>query len=387
MRLPLLALLLCARWREVCSFARIVLPKKAPVAKLVIRPLSTSPNVDKDSSTSAVKALEKLLARQKSEFEETERLLKKFKAPADADPGSEDVKRSLSTAASIRSGFDYGFVSRSEGASFSELKGGSLAFEGYGPPANIFSLGTQQLIRNGKAILGEYADEEAKDLTLKQQAYQDKLDELTLSSEKIWERELADGPIIAPFVIKIPYLFLCYMLDTVFEGRSVPSRFFLLETVARMPYFAYITMLHLYETLGFWRRSADVKRIHFAEEINEFNHLLIMESLGGDQRWWVRFLAQHSAIVYFLVLCHLWAFSPSLSYRFSDLLETHAVNTYGQFIDENEALLKKLPPSLAAVQYYSFGSADPFYAEFQTTALAEGQEVRSFASLTCHGSR
>jgi hypothetical protein len=64
-----------------------------------------------------------------------------------------------------------------------------------------------------------------------------------------------------------------------------------------MPYFAYITMLHLYETLGFWRRSADVKRIHFAEEINEFNHLLIMESLGGDQRWWVRFLAQHSAIV------------------------------------------------------------------------------------------
>jgi ubiquinol oxidase len=76
------------------------------------------------------------------------------------------------------------------------------------------------------------------------------------------------------------------MLDTVFEGpSSVPSRFFLLETVARMPYFSYISMLHLYETLGFWRRSSDVKRIHFAEEINEFNHLLIMESLGGDQSY------------------------------------------------------------------------------------------------------
>ena len=28
---------------------------------------------------------------------------------------------------------------------------------------------------------------------------------------------------------------------------------------------------------------------------NEFHHLLIMESLGGDQRWSDRFAAQHSA--------------------------------------------------------------------------------------------
>ena len=78
-------------------------------------------------------------------------------------------------------------------------------------------------------------------------------------------------------------------------------------------------MLHLYETLGFWRRSADMKRIHFAEELNEFRHLLIMESLGGDQRWGVRFLAQHSAIAYYIGLCLLWAISPTLSYRFSEV--------------------------------------------------------------------
>ena len=34
---------------------------------------------------------------------------------------------------------------------------------------------------------------------------------------------------------------------------------------------------------GWWRRSTETKRIHFAEELNEYNHLLIMESLGGDQ--------------------------------------------------------------------------------------------------------
>jgi len=61
--------------------------------------------------------------------------------------------------------------------------------------------------------------------------------------------------------------------------------------------------------------------------------------------------------------------------RFSELLETHAVNTYGVFLDENEESLKSLPPSLAAVEYYCFGSSDPFYAEFQTSALASGEEV------------
>jgi len=133
-----------------------------------------------------------------------------------------------------------------------------------------------------------------------------------------------------------------------------------------MPYFSYITMLHLYETLGFWRRSADIKRIHFAEEWNEFHHLLIQESLGGDQPFYVRFMAQHSALAYYLVLCGLWMASPSLSYKFSEMLETHAVDTYGQFVDENEKKLKELPPSLIAVEYYTVGLSDPMFGEYQT---------------------
>jgi hypothetical protein len=39
------------------------------------------------------------------------------------------------------------------------------------------------------------------------------------------------------------------MLDVIFNGRPI-QRFWFLETVARMPYFSYISMLHLYETLG-----------------------------------------------------------------------------------------------------------------------------------------
>jgi len=116
--------------------------------------------------------------------------------------------------------------------------------------------------------------------------------------------------------------------------------------------------------------------VHFAEEWNEYHHLLVMESLGGDQAWWVRFVAQHSALVYFGVLSLLWSFSPSLSYKFSEMLETHAVDTYGQFIDENEQALKDLPPSLAAVEYYTMGISDPMFGEYQTTAIATGGEIR-----------
>jgi len=75
-------------------------------------------------------------------------------------------------------------------------------------------------------------------------------------------------------------------------------------------------------------------------------------------------------------LCSLWALSPTLAYKFSDLLETHAVNTYGQFLDENEERLRSLPPSIAAVTYYSYGASDPFFGEYQTTAIAEGVEIR-----------
>ena len=182
-----------------------------------------------------------------------------------------------------------------------------------------------------------------EELSKRQKALHNKLAGLTLNSTAIWEREKVNNHVEAPLILEIPYLAICYLLDYVFEDKYVPARFYLLETVARMPYFSYIAMLHLYETLGWWRRSSDVKRVHFAEEWNEFHHLLIMESLGGDQEWWVRFLALHAAIVYFWTLIALWMISPTLGYKFSEMLETHAVNTYSQFLDENEEKLKDLP--------------------------------------------
>jgi len=185
----------------------------------------------------------------------------------------------------------------------------------------------------------------------RRKSYAESLQALTLDNAAIWARAHARPAVPAPWLIKAPYLFLCGQLDSLFEGRPI-ERFWFLETVARMPYFAYVSLLHLYETLGWWRRSAGMKRVHFEEECNEFHHLLIVESLGGDQSWGTRFLAQHSAIVYYFLLVGMWLLSPTLAYNFSELLEAHAVDTYTEFLSANEQALRALPPPQVAIEYY-----------------------------------
>ncbi|CAN0469084.1 unnamed protein product, partial [Ectocarpus sp. 8 AP-2014] len=101
-----------------------------------------------------------------------------------------------------------------------------------------------------------------------------------------------------------------------------------LALTSRMPYFSYLSMLFLYETLGWWSGAAEVRKVHFAEEYNEMQHLRIMESLGGDTRWSDRFLARHAAIIYFSALVLGYLVSPFLAYNFSELIESHAVDTY-----------------------------------------------------------
>lgn len=138
-------------------------------------------------------------------------------------------------------------------------------------------------------------------------------------------------------------------------------------------------MITLYETIGWWRRSAELKMVHFGEEWNEFHHLLIMEALGGDQRWFDRFIAQHSALVYFLIMQAMWVLSPTLAYNFSELIEAHAVDTYSEFLDANEQQLRQLPPPAVAVAFYE-GSHDLLHeggAEAHESGAHDRVDVRA----------
>jgi ubiquinol oxidase len=178
---------------------------------------------------------------------------------------------------------------------------------------------------------------------------------LTLNDAAVWAREdeRQSGPAAtqAPLPVKAFYWALCWVLDALFAGRPV-QRFWFLETVARMPYFAYISMLHLYESLGWWRAGAELRRVHFAEEWNELHHLQIMEALGGDARWTDRFMAAHASLFYYWACVVAYLASPDVAYAFSELVEGHAYDTYDQFLADNEAALKSIAPPRVALEYY-----------------------------------
>lgn len=62
-------------------------------------------------------------------------------------------------------------------------------------------------------------------------------------------------------------------------------------------------------------------------------------------------------MLYYWLLVALYAAAPRAAYRFSELVELHAHDTYEVFAHENEARLKSLPPPLVAAAYYRGGDA------------------------------
>lgn len=93
------------------------------------------------------------------------------------------------------------------------------------------------------------------------------------------------GSVDAHPVSRALYDLGCLFLDELFDGRPI-QRFWFLEVIARIPYFSYVSMLHLYESFG-WFRAVELRKVHAAEDWNELHHLLIMESLGGNTQWYV----------------------------------------------------------------------------------------------------
>ncbi len=169
-----------------------------------------------------------------------------------------------------------------------------------------------------------------------------------------------------------------FVIDKLYEGRDYP-RFYALETIARVPYFSFLSVLHLYESFGWWRR-ADYLKVHFAETMNEYHHLLIMEAMGGADSFKDRFFAQHVAVVYFWVAVLIYMVSPRMAYNLSEQVEEHAYATYDDFLKKNEEELKQTPACGVAVSYFQLGDLYLF-DEFQTNVYdglnkATNEEVR-----------
>ena len=154
-------------------------------------------------------------------------------------------------------------------------------------------------------------------------------------------------------LIRLIVSFFVFIVDVVYGKRSY-ARFYVLETIARVPYFSYLSVLHLYETLGFWRK-ADLLKVHFAETWNELHHLLIMESLSGNRYWGDRFIAQHIAVAYYWIVVPLYILSPNYAYYLMELIENHAYQTYDDHLRTHEAELKTHAAPQVAINYYRDG--------------------------------
>lgn len=250
------------------------------------------------------------------------------------------------------------------------------------PPSAIY-LSIYNFRKELAALIQDISSSGMLDTDPEKLANQLKINSLQLSNRAIWAREKARPPIKAPLLLLVPYYVLCWLLDALFEGRPI-SRLFFLETVARIPYFAYISCLHAYETLGWWRRSMQQKRVHFAEEVNELNHLYVMESLGGSRAWSVRFIAQHASIAYFFILVFMWLCSPTLAYGFSELIEAHAVDTYTEFAEANKQTLESMPVPQCARDYWE-GPDKYDFDEFQSQRVKGSRRpvLRSLYDVFC----
>ena len=119
-----------------------------------------------------------------------------------------------------------------------------------------------------------------------------------------------------------------------FLYRDLPiQRFWVLETIARAPYFAFLSVLHFKESLGL--RTEEhyyLMKEHFAQTINETEHLIEMERRGGADRWHDRFIAYHLVLVYYWILVGYYFINPISAYHLNTGIEFHATETYLDYL-------------------------------------------------------
>ena len=122
------------------------------------------------------------------------------------------------------------------------------------------------------------------------------------------------------------------ILDFLYRGQDI-QRFWVLETIARAPYFAFLSVLHFKESLGL--RTEEhyyLMKEHFAQTVNETEHLREMESRGGADRWVDRFFAYHLVLIYYWTMVVYYFAAPVSAYHISELVEWHAMDTYAKYL-------------------------------------------------------
>ena len=122
------------------------------------------------------------------------------------------------------------------------------------------------------------------------------------------------------------------ILDRIYECRPI-QRFWVVEVIARARFFAFLSLLHLQESLGLKTTLMNkLIKAHFYQAINESEHLEEMESGNGNRFWVDRFLARHLVLFYYCVMVLYYLISPKNAYDINIKIKKHAYETYAKNI-------------------------------------------------------
>ena len=125
------------------------------------------------------------------------------------------------------------------------------------------------------------------------------------------------------------------ILDFLYQGRDY-QRFWVLEEIARAPYFAFLSVLHFRESMGLrGPQHLYLMRQHFDQSVNETEHLEYMESRGGNNYFIDRFVAKHLVLIYYWSNVVYYWVAPVSAYHLSYEVEIHAAETYAKYLALN----------------------------------------------------
>ncbi len=125
------------------------------------------------------------------------------------------------------------------------------------------------------------------------------------------------------------------IIDFLYHNHPI-QRFWVLETIARAPYFAFLSVLHLRESLGLrGDEHLYLMKEHFAQTVNETEHLEYMESIGGADRWIDRLFAWHLVLIYYWIMVGYYFVDAVDAYHLNAGIEMHATETYLNYLWEH----------------------------------------------------
>ena len=121
-------------------------------------------------------------------------------------------------------------------------------------------------------------------------------------------------------------------IDFLYKDRDF-QRFWVLEEIARAPYFAFLSVLHFRESMGL--RGPEhiyLMEEHFGQTLNETEHLEYMESRGGNAYWIDRAFAKHLVLIYYWIMVVYYGLFPVSAYDLNERVEWHAAHTYEEYL-------------------------------------------------------